>query len=87
MLFKQNGEYEYWRHGPLGRSAIVRGRYTRRDSLLIMQPNTDALMPEITSIAIRPYLSFQQLHTARLVALDRKGHSLATFRIKERAKP
>lgn len=87
ILFKQNGEYEYWRHGPLGSSAIVRGRYTRRDSLLIMQPNADVLMPEVATIAIRPYSSFRQLRSARLVALDRKGRALATFRIKERTEP
>lgn len=87
MLFKQDGQYEYWRHGPLGRSAIVQGRYTRRDSLLIMQPNADALMPEVATIAIRPYSSFQQLRPARLVALDGRGRVLATFRIKERTEP
>ncbi|HET9505041.1 MAG TPA: hypothetical protein VFO93_15975 [Hymenobacter sp.] len=88
MLFKQNGEYQYWRHGPLGRSAIVRGHYVRRDSLLLMQPNANASMPGIASIAIRPYSSFQQLKpTARLVALDSKGTALAIFRIKERNEP
>lgn len=87
MLFKQDGEYEYWRPGPLGRSAIVQGHYTRRDSLLIMQPNAEALMPEVATIAIRPYSSFQQLRPARLVALDGKGRALATFRIKEHTEP
>lgn len=88
LLFKQEGEYQYWRHGPLGRSAIVRGHYVRRDSLLLMQPNADTSMPEIARIAIRPYASFQQLKpTARLVALDNKGTALATFRIKERTEP
>ncbi len=87
MLFKKDGEYEYWRHGPLGSSAIVPGRYTRRDSLLIMQPNADVLMPEVATIAIRPYSSFQQLRPARLVALDGKGRALATCYIKERTEP
>jgi hypothetical protein len=88
MLFKKNGEYQYWEHGPMGRSAIVRGRYTRHDSLLLMQPNTAASMPKIARIAIRPYTSFQRLlPTTRLVALDSRGTTLAIFRIKERNKP
>ena len=85
MLFKHDGEYQYWRNGPLGRSAIVRGHYARHDSLLIMQPDAGASAPGIATVAIRPYSSFQQLHpAARLVALDGKGTVLAVFRIKER---
>jgi hypothetical protein len=86
MLFGKDGEYQYWRGSPLGRSAVVRGRYERRDSLLIIQPNSDVTMQTVAKIAFRPYLPFQQRKNSivRLVALDSLGTQQAIFRIKER---
>ncbi|RZK16296.1 MAG: hypothetical protein EOO56_20255 [Hymenobacter sp.] len=86
MLFKKDGEYQYWRGSPLGRSAVVRGHYERRDSLLLLKPTTDASVHPIAKIAIRPYLPFQRRENplVRLVALDSTGTMQAVFRITER---
>lgn len=86
LLFAKDGEYRYWRGSPLGRSAVIRGRYERRDSLLIMQPNPNVEMPAIARIAIRPYSPFlrRENPVVRLIALDSAGTTVGIFRIKER---
>ncbi len=87
ILFKKDGEYQYRRNSPLGRSAPVFGRYERRDSLLILQPASGEGRPIIVRLAIRPYVQFekhQENSSARLIALDSAGKSLDAFRITQR---
>ncbi|RZK26677.1 MAG: hypothetical protein EOO63_14395 [Hymenobacter sp.] len=86
LLFKKDGEYQCWRGSPLGRSAIVRGRYERHDSLLVLQPNTNGETRVIASMAIRPYAPFlrRENPVVKLVALDSAGTTIGIFHIKER---
>ncbi|MGI4874011.1 MAG: hypothetical protein ACRYFX_22860 [Janthinobacterium lividum] len=84
LLFRKDGEYKYWRNSPLGSSAKVYGRYERRDSLLILQLDSEKALPPIARLVIRPYAQFgtqREKSSTRLFVLDSAGNSQGSFHI------
>ncbi|NRT17595.1 hypothetical protein HNP98_000402 [Hymenobacter sp. 9A] len=93
ILFRKDGEYQHRRGSPLGSSGPSFGRYERRDSLLILRPNSGknrlptVRIAGLSRLVIRPYGEFEKHRnnsSVRLIALDSAGNSLAVFRIIER---